>query len=342
MVYTRPQMELMRFYAMLFLPTNGGYVEIRPIDVNGKPDLDKRKWIPTINQEEWADKVLELKHSYNVYFGTCTRKKKGKGTTQYLKELPALWADLDGKDYDGGISEARQRIEDFQFPPSYVNFSGHGLHCWWLLNKPYNLDQGHSRPTGLLKALQVYELESDPAYDLPRLLRPPNTVNLKDPSKPLKVKSLKMEHIRYSIKELAEELDWKKALEEDHEITEGNGIEEGKYDGIEKVLDSDFIRYCKENAEDLKEPLWWALITVLLPFKGGRKKIHELSKPYPEYSKKETDNKIAHAKEAPGPHTAKFIREHGFDSKDCKEAGVKSPAGLAFVDGNEGEENDSE
>ena len=70
-----------------------------------------------------------------------------------------------------------------------------------------------------------------------------------------------------------------------------------KYPGLERVLECDFIRYCRENAEDLIEPLWFSMISNLLPFQGGREKIHELSRPYKkgrlQYSAEATDKKFS-------------------------------------------------
>ena len=100
-----------------------------------------------------------------------------------------------------------------------------------------------------------------------------------------------------------------------------------------------FIKYCQDTAATLSEPYWWSMVHNLVVFgEPGREKIHELSKPYPKYSEKETEQKIKEAQKAVGkevsPHSCIFI-EHdlGFACpEDClaKKAGIKSPAGLAF------------
>ena len=338
-MYTRDQMDIMKFFAMVFGPANGGYVELRPTNFAGSPDMKKRKWISTgiKKQKKFADAALELKDSYHVYFGVATRTKEGKekskGTSQYLKEITCLWADLDGDDYEGGMEEALATARDFRLPPSIIINSGHGYHSYWLLDKPYDLNRGHAKPKSLLKALQVKELKADPTYDLARVLRVLSTTNIKNPEKLVLAKLIKIENIRYSFQELEKELPWEDVLKEDYDRHKGDGgLVEGKYDGLEKVMNSDFIEYCRNNAVDLSESLWYSMITCLIPFKGGRKAIHDLSRPYPGYSRRETNKKINHAlRDAPGPHTAAYIIEHGFDSKDCKEAGVRSPAGLAFI-----------
>lgn len=328
------QMGIQKFFAMLFGIVKEGYVELRPIDAQGKPDWEKRTWIPVRAQVRFAETALKLKDDYHVFFGVCTRSNQGEGTKQYVNRMVCLWADADGKVYEGGMEQALEVLKNYRLPPSAIVATGHGYHGYWFLNKSYDLSQGHAKPEAMLKALQVEELNSDPVSDLSRVLRVPNTQNLKDPDNPKPVRIEKLTNRRYSFNKLNEELDWEAVIERDYEVkANGEGLKEENHEGIEKVLKSDFIRYCQEHAKDLSEPLWYAMITNLITFKEGRAKIHELSKPYPRYSKKETEKKIAHAlKDAPGPHTVRFLREHGFESKDCEKAGVKSPAGLAFKD----------
>ncbi len=109
---------------------------------------------------------------------------------------------------------------------------------------------------------------------------------------------------------------------------------------VKKLLEScAFIQYCRDNAATLTETYWWAMIHNLAVFaEPGRKKIHELSKPYPRYTERETEQKIEEAhksvKQGKGPHTCDSIKQElGFlCPEDClaRKLGLKSPAGLAF------------
>ena len=66
----------------------------------------------------------------------------------------------------------------------------------------------------------------------------------------------------------------------------------GDNPGLKVVMNScDFMRYCKDNAENLPEPYWYAMITNLADFVGGSNAIHELSKPYPGYDYNKTQQK---------------------------------------------------
>lgn len=108
-----------------------------------------------------------------------------------------------------------------------------------------------------------------------------------------------------------------------------------KYPGLERVLECEFIHYCETNAKDLPEPLWFSMISNLLPFQGGREKIHELSRPYKkgrlQYSAEATDKKIQYAlKTSYGPRTCQYISLQGFSCPNLitNKCQVKAPAGL--------------
>jgi len=108
---------------------------------------------------------------------------------------------------------------------------------------------------------------------------------------------------------------------------------------IEKLLEScAFIQHCQDDAKSLSEPLWWSMCDIFSFFgEPGRGKAHELSEPYPKYTRKETDKKLEYAKEAVdksvGPHTCVYIeKDLGFACpEDClaKKWGLKSPVVLA-------------
>jgi len=89
----------------------------------------------------------------------------------------------------------------------------------------------------------------------------------------------------------------------------------------------DFIKFCSECPEKVKEPLWYAMISNIVCIRpGGYSVAHKLSKGYPGYDRSETDNEIHHALDAAAPHTCKYIQNNGFEcSKKC---GIRAPAAL--------------
>jgi len=61
-----------------------------------------------------------------------TRRQK-KGTRKYCKQTRVLWADYDNMSQ----VEVEYRIDNAGLPgPSMMINSGHGIHAYWLLDKP--------------------------------------------------------------------------------------------------------------------------------------------------------------------------------------------------------------
>jgi hypothetical protein len=90
-----------------------------------------------------------------------------------------------------------------------------------------------------------------------------------------------------------------------------------------------FCQHCRDNAETLSEPEWYAMISNLARADGGRELIHELSRPYPGYSPVETDKKIEHALRDGEPHTCAYIQDSlGFTGCPAAGCGVKAPVGF--------------
>lgn len=106
----------------------------------------------------------------NVYIGIFERKKR-KGTADSCSKTNALYLDFDDMD----LSEIKYRVDMAGLPqPSMVVNSGHGYHCYWLLDKPAGPEV---QP--IIKALQE-KLHADPqAVDISRILRLPDTMNVK-------------------------------------------------------------------------------------------------------------------------------------------------------------------
>jgi hypothetical protein len=157
---------------------------------------------------------------------------------------------------------------------------------------------------------------------------------VKDPENPILVK-VKM-FSPWQRYELSDFDPWKLTLRKVSEGETASGIEAETSEGLEKVLACKFIRYAASHAQDLPEPLWWSLLTNLLPFKGGRKKAHELSRPYAKgrnhYSFEETERKLEHIlSSSPGPHTCLKIVEYGYPCTFLGTCPVEAPAGLAWM-----------
>ena len=60
------------------------------------------------------------------------RQQRRKDT---LAELTGLHADIDFKGVDATPAEIEKALRQLQLPPSCINFSGHGFHCYWLFRE---------------------------------------------------------------------------------------------------------------------------------------------------------------------------------------------------------------
>lgn len=71
--------------------------------------------------------------------------------------------------------------------------------------------------------------------------------------------------------------------------------------------DCNFLKFCKENAATLSEPMWHSMVTQLAMIDGADALIHELSLPYPGYSYRETQKKIENARKFGIPQSCEYI-----------------------------------
>lgn len=157
------------FFAALF-PETGGYIELRALPSKTR-GFFRRDDTRTIRQ------YLDSHSAENVYFGVASRKELGNGSLANCAELHALFADIDFKATPE--VEARARLERFALNPSIVVASGNGLHVYFLLKEPLDLQADAERARSLLRRLAI-ALGGDLASAEPsRVLRVPGTRNHK-------------------------------------------------------------------------------------------------------------------------------------------------------------------
>lgn len=90
-----------------------------------------------------------------------------------------------------------------------------------------------------------------------------------------------------------------------------------------------FIKHCRDNPVNLREPLWYAMITNLAGTRGGADLIHALSQPDPRYDREATNAKIAQAQHSgTGPITCATLRDWGFACPQLGRCLAKCPQSL--------------
>lgn len=88
-----------------------------------------------------------------------------------------------------------------------------------------------------------------------------------------------------------------------------------------------FLKYCKENQEEVREPEWFAMLSIVgrlgRDAVESRQLAHQYSSKHPSYSELETDNKLTRTLDGAGARTCEGVRsiwKHG----DHKDKGCKS------------------
>jgi len=99
---------------------------------------------------------------------------------------------------------------------------------------------------------------------------------------------------------------------------------------VEKIMSScDFLKFCKDSPSAVREPEWYAMLSIVSRFPNGREDAHALSSPHESYSYEETDRKISQALRMAGPRTCASINDVWGKCKACPNFNkVKSPISL--------------
>ena len=257
-------------------------------------------------------------------------KYAGRGNELSAKYMTCIYGDVDIADFQHSqsnlptsLDEAMSLLELLPLPPSIIVFSGHGLHFYILFDQALDVSVAKNREAfkALSAALQNFIITNgmkrgwklDNVGDISRLLRPPGTINYKDPNNPVTVKIIELHEDRvYSLDFLNSKFG---VREKTVQVTscEENNIKGGKiYIGyfVENIINNClFVNHCKVDSKNLPEPEWFAMISILVMCEDGISAIHELSQDYKNYSCEETDSKIEYTLANYSPRTCKSVSE---------------------------------
>ena len=154
-----------------------GLVELRPLAPPSYRPAG-RAYIDLRHPHKLAPFVHDHLQDHN-FFGPATRLDESSGALENCSTLGVLFADIDFKTTPE--VEARRLLAECPLPPSIIIRSGNGLHVYWLLREPLNLqDPGdcalaYSLLGRLCAFLRADEKVAEPAH----ILRIPGTLNHK-------------------------------------------------------------------------------------------------------------------------------------------------------------------
>lgn len=233
-----------------------------------------------------------------------------------ITRINAQFVEMD----DLSFEEQQKAVDEFPLPPSMVIKTRKSLHVYWFMR---NAKVESFRP---IQKQLVAHFHGDPmCVNESRVMRLPGFYHCK--KEPVMVECISFHPERkYTQEQLIEVLP-----ESEEQVVE---TKTGNEKGIELLLHGcEFIKHCRKDAETLSEHDWYAMITNLAPFEGGVKLIHELSTPYPGYTKTGTQKKINHFLDSgTKPMTCKTIAEKGFKCPKAEsgECTCKAPAAMCF------------
>lgn len=228
-----------------------------------------------------------------------------------------------------GFDEQLAAINAFPLPPSLIVKTQKSLHSYWLMKDAK--DDLESRVLSFRRVQKrlIAQFNGDKTcINESRVLRVPGFYHCK--GEPILVTCIKFNpELRYTQSELEAVLP--AITDEPHAAAP---LPKGTRKGLALVGKRClFIQHCKDNAKTLSEHDWYAMITNLAVFEGGEKMIHTLSKAYPNYDRKETQDKILHFLDSgTKPITCATISEKGFKCPklDDHSCGCKAPAALCY------------
>ena len=251
----------------------------------------------------------------NLYVGVATRDGKGR-TAEHCLALHALFCDLDFEKLPE--VDARRRLEEFPLPPSAVIASGGGLHVYWWLRQPIDLQNGVAPyTTAVLKALAGHLGADAGSTDVAHILRIPGTLNYKyDPPRPVKLETL-TDH-EYEVGQFLNILGEIKTTEDKNEKTDTTPIEHGVTVPFRKQLARRWLSSQKAAVENQggNKTTYKVSATVGRGFDLSRDDAYEVMQDWnsrctPAWSEKELRELIDHGiKHGKGKYGYKLVFHH--------------------------------
>ena|SRR6266446_412741 len=136
-----------------------------PREANGFLDLQAhlsdrtpgpRKFINMMSpdaEDQVEEFIRSTRAKFNLYMGVAERRKATNSTKENCSWLRVMFIDIDFKQTPE--EEARLLLAAFSLSPSVALHSGNGLHVYWPLREPINLDEDKNveRVESVLKRL---------------------------------------------------------------------------------------------------------------------------------------------------------------------------------------------
>ena len=244
---------------------------------------------------------------------------------EFMVAHKAFFIDVDLKEYKDK-KEAWTALQTFyntlELPKPTMVDSGNGIHAYWILDREITTSEWCRVAEHFKRLCNDYKFYADPACtaDASRVLRVPETYNVKDPNNPKMAVCVYLEPpidfdlfktlISYVEKDSFDELELKFSK---NDVMSNNLIasmsqhktfKHGLLLSL-KGLGCEYLRIAYQNQEYMSEPQWRSALSIAQFCNDKEKAIHELSKRYPGYNREETEDKASRIE---APHTCETFR----------------------------------
>jgi hypothetical protein len=342
-------METSEFLLKVYGTLHGGYLSVTTLEKDGKA---RTKWYDFGQLDEMAAYAVESGKTYNTYFGVNPRVKNLgehlRGSNKDIAAVIGTYTDFDIKGdahKEKNLPETKEELMAFLMSlpkvPTAIVESGNGIHTYWLFDEIYYIRNESDRVYAerILKgwesfvkeeAFREYGWKFDSVSDLPRMLRAVGTLNHKTAELPV-CKVTSFSENRFSPSDFDEYTSVQPVKKSAGSTETDSFALMGTGSGRDLIESCVFLQHCRDDAENLPEPVWYAAITNLAQTADGESVIHEISSPYPGYTHAETQRKYIHAAQENKPVTCEYIKNHlRFNcGRDC---GVKTPVTLVHTE----------
>ena len=106
-----------------------------------------------------------------------------------------------------------------------------------------------------------------------------------------------------------------------------------KVDSGEVAGGCEFLKWAKERPNEISEPQWYAVLSIVGRLEKGEELAHEYSKGHHSYSKERTDRKLEQSLASSGPRTCDNIDKLWHNCNKCPNyKKVRSPISLKGAD----------
>ncbi|WP_425057636.1 DUF927 domain-containing protein [Sporomusa carbonis] len=267
----------------------------------------------------------------DIYFspGICAEPKNHKLATDDIIGIPGLWVDIDiyhptthaKQNLPKSVQEARALLPDF-LPPTFIVFSGYGLHVYWLFRECWYFDtpEEKNHAQELLTRIKIYISQQataagwhlDSVQDLPRVMRLPGTMNIKIPEQPVWAQVIEYsENNRYNPSEIDEILPVLEQTAATTSKTRTAAFERRPTDGPAEYMlrNCMFLQHCQLNAKTISYGEWLAALTNIVRAVDGIAAAHQVSALDPDrYNQADCDKKIDECLGQMNPQSCEYIR----------------------------------